>query len=83
MVDDEERRVEADLCLENLLGDCEVLELGEGAGEDDTLLFAAGNLIHEAVSEMFGADLREGVAGDGDVLIVFETQRAAVGVPTL
>ena len=32
---------------------------------------------------MFGADLREGVAGDGDVFFGFEAQRAAVGMPAL
>ena len=40
--DDAERSVEPDLCLEDLLGDCELLELGEDLSEDGV----AGRLGH-------------------------------------
>ena len=40
--DDEERSVGTDLCLEDLLGDCELLELGEDLSEDGV----AGGLGH-------------------------------------
>jgi hypothetical protein len=57
--------------------------LSEGAGEDDALLFAAGNLIHEAVAEMLRANLGEGVARNGDVFLGFEAESAAVGMAAL
>ena len=38
--------------------------LGESAREDDALLFAAGDLIHPAIAEMLGADLRQGILRD-------------------
>src|SRR5271154_3139293 len=57
--------------------------LREGARQDDALLFAAGNLIHQAIAEMLGANLRKSIARDEDVLFRFESQRAAVGMPSL
>src|SRR5579859_6428317 len=57
--------------------------LRESAGENDALLFAAGDFAHPAIAEMFGADLGEGVASDNDVVFVFEAQRAAVGMAAL
>src|SRR5277367_1071686 len=57
--------------------------LREGARQDDALLFAAGNLIHQTVAEMLGANLCKRVASDEDVLFRFESQGAAVGMPSL
>jgi hypothetical protein len=57
--------------------------LGEGARQDDALLFAAGDLIHQAIAEMLGADLRKGIASDEDVFFRFESQRAAVWMSSL
>ena len=54
----EEVNLRADIEVEGGLVEEEQQRLlSEGAGEDDALFFAAGNLIHEAVAEMFGADL--------------------------
>ena len=57
--------------------------LGEGTGKNDALLFAAGNLVHPTVAEMFGANLCKRVARDDDVFFGFEAQRAAVRMPPL
>src|SRR6266481_1440074 len=57
--------------------------LRKGACEDDALLFAPGKLVHPAVAEMIGPDLRESIAGDDQIVFGFEAQRAAVGVPPL
>jgi len=57
--------------------------LSESASENDALFFAAGDLIHPAVAEIFGADLGEGVLGDGDIFVRFEAQRFAVRMTTL
>src|SRR5258708_33866574 len=57
--------------------------LRKSARENDTLLFAAGDLAHPAIAEVLGAHLRQGVAGDDDVIFVFEAQRAPVGMAAL
>ena len=57
--------------------------LREGAGQNNALLLAAGDLIHQAVAEMFRSDLGKCVASDEYVLFRFESQRAAVGMPSL
>src|SRR4029077_21015296 len=51
--------------------------------QNNALFFAAGNFVHPTVAEMFGADLRKGVARDDDVLLAFEAQRAAIRMPPL
>src|SRR5690349_688235 len=57
--------------------------LGQGAREDYTLLFTAGDLIHPAVAQFGGADLGESVFRDEDVVFGFEAQGAAVGMAAL
>ena len=57
--------------------------LRESTRKDHTLFFAAGDLVHPAIGEMFGADLRQGVLRDGNVFVRFETQRFAVGMAAL
>jgi hypothetical protein len=57
--------------------------LCEGTRQNDALFFAAGDLIHPAVAEMLGANLRKRIARDDDVLLGFEPQRAAVRMPPL
>ena len=57
--------------------------LREGARQNDALLFAAGDLIHQAVAEMFGADLGKRVACDEDVFFGFESKHAVVGMSSL
>src|ERR1700722_7971677 len=57
--------------------------LSEGAGQDDALFLAAGDLVHEAIAQMFRSDLREGVASDEDVFLGFEAQGAAVRMSPL
>jgi hypothetical protein len=80
----EEIDLRADIEMEGGLVEKEQQRLlRESAGEDDALFFAAGDLIHEAVAEMFGADLGEGIARDGDVFFGFEAESAAVGMTTL
>ena len=57
--------------------------LREGARQNDALFFAAGNLVHQAIAEMFGAYLRECVARDENVFFGFEAQHATIGMSSL
>src|SRR2546430_313244 len=57
--------------------------LRESTSENDTLLFSPGNLIHQAVAEIGGAHMHEGVLNDLHVRVRLEAQRAAVGVAAL
>src|SRR5580704_3826200 len=57
--------------------------LREGARQNDALLFAAGDLVHQAVAEMFRADLCERIASDEHVFFSLEPQSAAVGMSSL
>src|SRR5690242_13805450 len=57
--------------------------LRQGAGKNDALFFAAGDLVHPPVGELGGTDLLESVFRDEHVIRGFETQRAAVRVAAL
>src|SRR5689334_21765932 len=57
--------------------------LSQSAGENDTLLFAAGDLVHPAIAEIGRAHLGESIFGDDDVVLGFKTQRAAVRMAAL
>src|SRR2546430_6567925 len=57
--------------------------LRESTSENDTLLFSPGNLIHQAIAEIGGAHMHEGVLNDLHVRVRLEAQRAAVGVAAL
>ena len=46
--------------------------LGQRASQHHALLFAAGDFVHPAVGQMLGADLREGVLGDGEIVLAFK-----------
>src|ERR1700683_2948495 len=57
--------------------------LREGARQDNALFLAAGNFVHPAIAQMFGADLRERIFGDDDVFLGGEAQTLAVRVAAL
>ena len=57
--------------------------LRQRARQHDALLFSAGDLVHPAIAQMLGADLRQRVAGDGEILVALKPERAAVRVASL
>src|SRR5580700_6423705 len=57
--------------------------LREGTRQNDALLLAAGDLIHQAVAEMFCADLCKSIARDEEIFFSLEPQSAAVGMSPL
>src|SRR5260370_33417735 len=57
--------------------------LRQSTGENDALLFTAGNLIHPAVTQISGADLGKSVLRDQDVVLRCKAQRAPVGMAAL
>ena len=57
--------------------------LGESAGEDHALFFAAGKLVHPAIAQSFRAHLRKGVPGEKAIFLGFETEALSVRIAAL
>ena len=74
--DEEERSVGRDLCLENLLGDCELLELGEDLSEDGV----AGRLGHGGGhgERRWGKRGKWGEMGEMGAKVIYDDRRRRI-----
>ena len=70
-------------CKRGLIEQQDQRLLRQGARQHHALLFSAGDFVHPAIAQMFGAHLGQGAFGDGEILVLFKPKRAAVGMAAL
>jgi len=57
--------------------------LAQGARENHTLPFTAGDFVHPAFAEVFRADLGESVACDENIVFIFKAKSSAIRMAAL